>query len=127
MNKYKKSFMKTKASHLRIMERSLYKNKRENALASTYRKRGTNLRNQETTKINAKNEIEELFDSLAHGSNQLDVADLISYMNSLGSQYRDSIMLKILRIYQVRLLLTEDGAHQVYHKIAVCEHYQRRY
>jgi Ca2+-binding EF-hand superfamily protein len=83
------------------MERSMYKAKRDNMLASQYRKRQTNLQKMETIKKSSQDEIEELFDSLADGNEQLDVSDLISYMNSLGSQYRDSIMLKILRIYQV--------------------------
>ena len=93
--------MNTKKSHIRFMERSMFKIKRDTMLQSQYKKRQTNLNKMESLKKNAENEIEELFDSLANGNEQLDVADLISYMNSLGSQYRDSIMLKILRIYQV--------------------------
>ena len=94
--------MNSKKSHLRFMERSMYKVKRDTMLASQYKKRQTNLNKMETIKRNAQTEIEELFDTLSDGNDQLDVSDLISYMNSLGSQYRDSIMLKILRIYQVR-------------------------
>lgn len=94
--------MKTRGSHIRFMERSMYKAKQSQALASTYKKRQTNLQKMEKEKKGARQDIEELFDVLAEGNDQLDVSDLISYMNSLGSQYRNSIMLKILRIYQVR-------------------------
>ena len=94
--------MKSKASHIRFMERSMYKSRRDNTLASQYKKRQTNLQRFETTAKSSETEIDELFDTLAQGNEQLDVADLISYMNSLGSQYQNSIMLKILRIYQVK-------------------------
>lgn len=104
-SRIKGSFMKPKASHMRFAERSIYKSRRGNVLASQYKMRQTNLQRMETQMKNSETEIDELFDTLAQGNEHLDVEDLISYMNSLGSQYRDSIMLKILRVYQVILLL----------------------
>jgi hypothetical protein len=87
----------------------MYKSRGGNALASQYKKRQTNLQRAETTNKHSETEIDELFDTLAQGNDQLDVADLISYMNSLGSQYRDSIMLKILRIYQVQQVQAKEA------------------
>ena len=93
--------MKQKSSQIRFLERSVYKSRRDNMLASQYQERKAVLQKQEKTIQNVDCDLDELFDLLSKENDQLDIIDLIGYMNSLGHQYRNSILLKILRIYQV--------------------------
>ena len=96
-----RSLYKSQRTKIRNLERSMIKTKRDKMLASRYEERQTNLKRDQETTTKVEEELDDLFKVLADNSGQVDIDDLIVYINSLGSQYRNSIILKILRIYQV--------------------------
>lgn len=75
--------------------------KRDTVMQSQYQANQKKFQNREKKTKNLEQDISDLFELLSDSNNQVDIDDLISYINSLGAQYMNSVLIKIIRIYQV--------------------------
>ena len=99
-----RSILRPKRAQLRMLERSMMRTKRDTVMQSQYQANQMKFQTREKQTKNLEQDISDLFELLSDGINQVDIDDLISYINSLGAQYMNSVLIKIIRIYKVFFL-----------------------